>query len=184
MKKLSNDLKRILTGLAYQDAGDFLSIHEKMKVVGPVLEARQIPSVPPRKVVKKPLTQRIALISNGRGLGAPLDYAIDACSRHGGKIDLLIHDAAGAGNITALVDRIQEAGLDYRRIQLSINTADDIIDYISNHTSLIFLVAMPDDPPVKVLIEEVIPKRGRRIPVPLVLIEDQPSAISPKLSAA
>ena len=72
-----------------------------------------------------------------------------------------------------LEKQIQLAGIDYQCIQLGINTVDELFDYIRNHSSLIFLVAMPDDAAVKVLIEETIPRRGARIPVPLVLIEGQ-----------
>ena len=34
VKKLSKDLKRMLSALAYQDAGDYLSMHDKMQVLG------------------------------------------------------------------------------------------------------------------------------------------------------
>ena len=33
MKNLSKDLKRMLSALAYQDADDYLSMHEKMAVL-------------------------------------------------------------------------------------------------------------------------------------------------------
>lgn len=183
MKKLSNDLKKILTGLAYQDAGEFLSMHEKMKVLGYGPETRKEPLAAPRKVVR-PATKRIALISDGRGLGAPLDYAIDACLRQDARIDLLVHGAMDTEGISALEKQVQKAGLDCQRIKLGVNAVEDIVDYICNHPSLIFLVAMPDDAAARVLIEEVIPQRGGRIPVPLVLIEKHTSVGVHKQSAA
>ncbi|QYZ65236.1 MAG: hypothetical protein OI74_07950 [Gammaproteobacteria bacterium (ex Lamellibrachia satsuma)] len=184
MKKLSDDLKRMLTGLAHQDAGEFLSMRDKMKVLGMGSETRAKPSPSPRKIAKKTATHRIAFISDGRGVGAPLAYAIDACSRQGAKIDLLIHGTADTENISALENQIRVAGLDHHRIPLGMNPVDDIINYICNHLSLIFLVAMPDDDAAKILIEEAIPKRGGRIPVPLVLIEDRPSPHQAEQSAA
>ncbi|MBT2968930.1 MAG: hypothetical protein KME56_00335 [Candidatus Thiodiazotropha sp. (ex Ctena orbiculata)] len=184
MKKLSDNLKRMLNGLAQQDAGEFLSMHDKMKVLGMEPETSAKPSPPPRNMTKKPATHRIAFISDGRGVGAPLAYAIDACSRQGTKIDLLIHGTTDLEKITALENQIRAAGLDHHRIQLGMNAVDDIFDYTRNHPSLIFLVAMPDDNAAKVLIEESIPKRGARIPVPLVLIEDRPSTRQAEQSAA
>ncbi|MBW9261492.1 MAG: hypothetical protein K1566_03565 [Candidatus Thiodiazotropha sp. (ex. Lucinisca nassula)] len=184
MKKLSDDLKRMLNGLAHQDAGEFLSMRDKLNVLGMGSETRAKSSPPPHKMAKKPTTQRIAFISDGRGLGTPLSYAIDACSRQGANIDLLIHGTTDTANISALENRIRAVGLDHHRIQLGMKPVDDVINYICNHPSLIFLVAMPDDETAKVLIEEVIPKRGGRIPVPLVLIEDRSSTSQTKQSAA
>ena len=184
MTKLSDDLKRILSGLASQDAGEFLSMHDKMKVLGIKSETRLKPSSPPRNLAKKPATYRIAFISDGRGVNAPLDYAIDACLRQGAKLDLQIHATTDTASISALENQVRAAGLDYHRIQLGMEPVDDIIDYISNHPSLIFLVALPDDDAAKVLFEDVIPKRGGRIRVPLVLIEDGSSTRPVEQSAA
>ncbi len=184
MKKLSDDLKRILNGLAHQDAGAFLSMSDKMKLLGMGSETRAKPSPPPHNRAKKPATQRIAFLSDGRGAGAPLSYAIDAGLRQGTRIDLLIHGTTDRGHISTLENQIRAAGLDHHRIQLGMNPVDDIINHVCNHPSLIFLVAMPDDDAAKALIEEAIPGRGRRIPVPLVLIEDRPSAHQAQQSAA
>jgi hypothetical protein len=185
MAKLSDDLKRMLAGLAHQDAGEFLSMHDKMKVLGYGPETREKPlAAAPRKLVKRAATRRIALISDGRGVGAPLDYAIDACLRQDAQIDLLVHGAIDTESISALEKQVQQAGLDCQTIQLGVHVVDDIVEYIFDHPSLIFLVAMPDDAAARVIIEEVIPKRGGRIPVPLVLIEGQSAARSSKQSAA
>ncbi|MGD8912826.1 MAG: hypothetical protein PVJ68_08810, partial [Candidatus Thiodiazotropha sp.] len=81
MFKLNDDLKRILSSLAYQDAGEFLTTRDKMKVLGITPEENAAISPSPLKMVKKPITHRIALISDGRGQGAPLDYAIETCTR-------------------------------------------------------------------------------------------------------
>jgi hypothetical protein len=183
MIKLSDDLKRILSGLASQDAGEFLSMHEKMKVLGIGSETRLKPSAPPLNLVKKPATYRIAFVSDGRGVGAPLDYAIGACLRQGAKIDLLIHGTTDAASVSALESQVRAAGLDCHHIQLGMEPVEDIIDYISNHPSLIFLVALQDDDAAKVLIE-VTPMRGGRIRVPLVLIEDRSSTRPVEQSAA
>lgn len=184
MKKLSDDLKRILTGLAHQDAGEFLSMHGKMKVLEIEPKTSIKPASPSRNTAKKPAMHRIAFISDGRGVGAPLDYVIDACSRQGAKIDLLTHGATDSATISALENQVRAAGLDHHHIQLGLKPVDDIINYICNHPALIFMVAMPDDDTAKVLIEEVIPMRGGRIPVPLVLIENRSSARPAEQSAA
>ena len=184
MAKLSKDLKRMLTGLAYQDAGDFLSRSEKMKVLGNGSENRVKPMTTPRKLETRSVTKRIAFISDGRGLDAPLDYAIDACLRQNAQIDLLIHDAADMENTSALEKKIKNSGVSYQQIQLEVTAVSSITDYMAKHPSLIYLIAMPDDDVARVLIEEVLPGRRRRTQIPVVLIEDQIASILPKQSAA
>lgn len=65
------------------------------------------------------------------------------------------------------------AGLHCRRIQPGPVSANNFAAYIRSHASLIFLIAMPDDAAARVLMEEVIPRRDSRIPVPLVFIDDR-----------
>ena len=189
MTKLSEDLKKMLTGLAYQDAGDFLSIREKMEVLGNASENPGKQNTPAHTIETliggtRAATKRIAFISNGSGLGAPLDYAIDACLRQNAQIDLLIHGPADSENNSALENKIKNSGVRYQRIQLQVTAVSSIIEYIVKHPSLLYLIATPDDDVAKTLIEEVLPIRRRRIQVPVVLIEDQITSILPKQSAA
>ena len=184
MKGLSDALKKMLTGLAHQDAGEFLSAHEKMEILGYGPETGKELSKAPEKTVKRPVSKRIAVISDGRGFGAPLAYAIDACLRQDARIDLLFHGAIDTKSISLLEQQIQQAGLECQRIRLGVNVVDDIVDYIHSQPTLIFLVAMPDDTAARVLIEEVIPRHGGRVPVPLVLIEEKSASPSVQKTAA
>jgi len=184
MRKLNTHLKRILSGLAHQDAGEFLSMHDKMKIVGCGSETREQQSTAAAQMARRSVSKRIAFISDGSGFGAPLNYAIDASLRQDAQIDLLFHDVTDLASISALENQVREAGRDCQCIQLGVTAVDSITEYIGNHSSLVFLVAMLDDSTARVLMEEVMPKCGSRIPVPLVLIEDQALARPHKQSAA
>ena len=177
MKKLSKDLKRILAALAHQDAGEYLSMHEKMAVLGYGPESRKKPLTSASKKEIKPVTRRIAFITDSRGTGSPLDYAIEAATRQDANIDLLVHGTADSAKISALENQIREAGLESHRVPISVNVIDGIVNYINSHPSLIFLVSIPEDSAARALMEKVIPKHGNRLFVPLVLIEDRSSAI-------
>ena len=172
----------MLAGLAYQDAGDYLSTTQKSRLLGypDTIAAPQPERVP--SLTQRPSVRRIALVSDGRGAGAPLDYVIDTCTRQKAEIDLLLHDGVNASQVSKLERRLQQAGVGYRVLRLVEPAIEDLLDYIARQTSLIFMVALPDDPYARQLMEEVVPKRG--VSVPLVLIEDQPASRSPKLSAA
>ena len=189
MTKLSEDLKRMLTGLAYQDAGDFLSIREKMKVLGSGSENRGKLTIPPRILETQiartgAALRRIAFISNGRGIDAPLNYAIDACLRQKAQMDLLIYGSAASENTSALEKKIKNSGVIYQRIQLEVTVVNSIVNYIDKHPSLLYLIAMPDDDVARVLVEDILPLRRRRIQIPVVLIEDQAVSRLAKQSAA
>lgn len=183
-EKLSKELKRILTGLAYQDADEFLSMRDKMNTLGHGSVTDKKPLQASRKVAKSSVNKTIALLSDGTGIGAPLDYAIDAGLRQEARIDLLVHGAVDIEQISALEKRVAQTGLECKRIQLSVNVIDSIVEYICNHPSLIFVVAVSDDHVAKTLIEEVIPQRGGRVSVPLVLIEDKAAPRNLNRSAA
>jgi hypothetical protein len=113
----------------------------------------------------------IALISDGKALKAPLDYTIDAARRHGATIDLLLHSNPESILITQLQNRLQCAGLKHRTVYLGQDMLQELVEYLQNHSSLIFLVSIPNDSAAKALIEKAYPKLKRRIPVPIVLIK-------------
>jgi hypothetical protein len=183
MKRLTEDLKRMLAGLAYQDAGDYLSTPNKCRLLGHSEEIAV--AVPAQKPVSMEMARhRIALVSDGRDEGAPLDYAIESALRQQAQIDLLLHGGTDERTIGEFEKRLQQAGIPYRCIWLTEPAVEDLADYMARQASLIFLVAMPDDELARVLLEEVIPNRADRIVVPLVLIDAKPCARSSKRSAA
>jgi hypothetical protein len=184
MFKLTDDLKRILTGLAYQDAGELLTTRDKIKLLGVSPQGHDAAASTPLKMVKRPVTQRIALISDGRGQGAPLDYAIETCSRIEGKIDLLIHSTKSKVVITALEERIRSAGLQYQTIQLGTLPVDEIAQHIHSQPAITSIIAMPDDATIRPIMDQFISGCGGTIPVPMVLIDDKPSNRQAEQSAA
>ncbi|NIA02699.1 MAG: hypothetical protein GWO88_00580 [Planctomycetia bacterium] len=184
MIKLTKDLKRALAALANQDAGDYLSMHDKMKVIGYGSNPDEKSFNAPRLVSNRHVKKRIALISDGSGRGTALEYAIDACKRHDAEIDLLLHDNFDVAAISVMENQISESGLYSQRILLGANGIEKIIKYASRLPSLIFMLGMSDDSIVKVLMEEIIPGRDQRFPVPLVLIDERKSSDAGKQSAA
>lgn len=184
MMKLTEELKRMLSGLAYQDAGEFLTMQDKMEALGHGPASSADPAAPRRSAPKRAPARRIGLVSDGRGLGAPLEYVIDAAKRQNARVDLLTHGTFDARHVDALKVRIATEHLECQEIRLGVDPVEDIVGYICNHPSLVFLVAMPDDNAARVLVEEVIPRRGGRVPVPLVLIEAHKERRQGKLSAA
>jgi len=92
--------------------------------------------------------------------------------RSDAAIDLLMHDVQDETLVGAMEQQAQKAGLSCRRIPLSTQPVEGIEAYAANTPSLIYLVAMTDDAPVQRLLEELLPGRGRHVPVPVVLVKN------------
>ena len=173
MKRLSKDIKRMLAALGYQHAGDYLSPRQKAGVVG-YAERDSVVTAPASRVIPVPAVKRVALLTDGRGEGAPLDYVIETCSRPNASVDLFVHGVVDTGHLDGLKRRLANAGISHRSSMLDLDVVAGISDYLRKHSSLLFLVAMPHDPLARRLSEELVPARVVRMPVPLVMIEDQP----------
>jgi hypothetical protein len=176
MTKLSDDIKRALSALAYQDAGEFLTARDKMELLGDSTLNR-IPAEPEKGSVTNPATsnKRIALLIDGSNSESALTYAIETACRLEVKIDLLTHNVTDDETYKELDQRISDAGILSHRVPLANEKYDGIISYLNTNPSLIFLIASVNDAIAKTLAEEVIPNQLSIVPVPLVLINDNQS---------
>ena len=174
MNRIRSEMKRVLDALAFQDAADYMSGSEKNRVLGisgspkgfserPVLRDQAV-TLRPRK--------RIALITDGRGAGAPLAYAAEACARQDAGLDIVLY---GPGDTQVeMLRAARRLGVNAQVIRLAADDVELLVTYICNHPSLVYLVGLSDDDLVRTLAERVVPARGGRMHVPLVLIEDKP----------
>jgi hypothetical protein len=128
--------------------------------------------------------RHIALITDGTGIGAALNYTIGVSQRHGAQIDLLIHGAVDVECISDMEKQTHAADIICHQIQLYARAIEDLLKYVTENSSLMFLVASPDDSAARLLVEEVIPRRRTRMTVPLVLIDDHSFANAQTLNAA
>ena len=172
--KLTEDIKKMLAGLAYQDAGDYLSINEKMKALGGDNSGnRMAASITAGSSEKTAPRKRIAFASNGKGYGAPLNYAIDTCQRLNADIDLLTYGLVDNDRYREMETRFNNAGIRCRWIQIDADTVNATIDYIVKHPSVMYLIASTENDVARELVENVLPANRRRLGIPVVLIEEQ-----------
>ena len=116
--------------------------------------------------------RRIALIASAPGVDTLLDYAIEFCRSQDAGLDLLVLGAWDA-EAEAAMERINREGIDCRYLPLGGHPASEVAAYMANRSSLIFLLAAVGDELAKTLLEKVIASSGRRLPVPLVYIEEK-----------
>ena len=170
MKNLTNDLKRILTVLAYQDddyppTGQLTTLSE--------LNEQSNPGLNPNTTSHK----RVAVIGNGWKTTSALNYALQTCLRLSARLDVLSHGSADPAVLTVAEQQANQLKVGYQHVALPDNAAEGILDYIRDHLSLTHIVALQEDPVIRELIDKVLPTKESRLPVPLVLVEDNGPAL-------
>jgi len=176
MKKLTADLKRMLDGLARQDAAEFLPLNEKMQFIGRDAAPR-VAAPEPHVNGMQPTAvtvRKIAVVINKGSTDSAFDHAMQACQRLGARLDLLLSGPVSRERMARMEASLQRAGVSFQAVYLSGPVARAIADYAERLLSLIYLVAAEDDPDINELVEQDMPARRRTLPVPLVLIGGRP----------
>jgi hypothetical protein len=173
MFKLNDDLKKMLNGLAYQDAGEMLSTREKIRRLNNSLEVDQVTSPANPQIISQSVDQHIALICDAREHGVSIDYAIETCTRLEGKMDLLLHDSAIQTDTRALENRIRSAGIQCHTIQLGTKPMQRIHQYLWGTAPVASIIAVLNNKRIKPIIDEILSQPNGTICTPLVLIGEQ-----------
>jgi hypothetical protein len=177
MKKLTDDLKRMLDGLASQDAGEYLTMDEKLRLVSrhPLPDSTVSGQAPVPQPQAPATVRRIAVVINKGSTEAAFNHALQSSQRLGAHLDLLLSGPVSRERIVQLETAARRAGVAFDSVYMSGPVARGIADYTGQHFSLIYVVAPVDDPDMAEMIEETLPARRRNLPVPLVLVGNKPS---------
>ncbi len=182
MRKLSEDFRRMLDALAHQDAAEYLPMRDKYRQLGIVQ-----PRVPAADGAAESAAtrRRVALLGDGRAAGGHLDYAIDACRRQRAGLDIVLHGAATRkpAHPQELSERLRRQGIDARVVKLESGNVQALNEYVSQHPSLLLVVAPAADALARAFTESTL-SRGQRLYVPMVMIQDGPAPLVPSMSFA
>jgi hypothetical protein len=182
MKGLSENLKQMMNALALQDAADYLPMSQKLEMLGVGggrpggARARVEPAV-------APAPRRVALLCDGVKIGGVLHYALAACQRQQATLDLVLYGSA-RGQSEALRAPLQRRGIAHELILLGEESVEALTEYLCLRRTLIYLIAPADDHLARELTEQVIPSRGGRPQLPVVLVERNRHARITPLNAA
>jgi hypothetical protein len=183
VKRLKQDFRRMLEGLAHQDAGEYLSVRGKARELGSL---RQRGRPGDRGAAGGPATRRrVGLVSDGRAAGGHVDYAIDVCRRQHTGLDILLHgDAAiASGNALDLLERAREQGIETQLVQLRDDNVQALGEYLARRPSLLFLVALAGDVLTRAITESAA-IGGQRLHVPLVMIQENAASLQTSMGMA
>lgn len=166
----------MLTGLAYEDTGEFLPMNEKLKAFGVGTKPEETASAGSDNALQQiPSRKRVALISDGFASEALIDYATHTCQRLGAQLDLLFHGTANAEWKDEVVEQLRRESVSYERVNLSTNASADIAEYIHSQLQLLYILAHPNDPAVTEFMEEAMQTQETHLRVPMVFIDNKPS---------
>jgi hypothetical protein len=174
MKKLTEDLKRMLEGLAFQDAGDYLSMDEKLRRIAHPDQSGAPGDANAAAPHTSAIPGHVAVVINKGTMEAAFAHALQSCRRLGAHLALLLSGPSSRERMVQLEAEVKRAGVAFQTIYLSGAVASGIADYAGQQHSLIYMVAALDDPDIAEMVEEAPPARRKYLPVPLVLVGNKP----------
>ena len=172
MKRLTKIMKQILNGLAAQDAGEYLTMNQKLQVLGlPIDPVTNISSDGAKVVMssKIPLF-RVALLNDEQDPGAALQFAFDACKRQSAGLDIVQHGPETTSS-TSMATEAKQFGLSCEFIQLGSGGVDSLAEYLNSRRGLVYLVTASDDQLALMLSEQSLPRKWGSINVPMVMVD-------------
>ena len=173
MKQLSKELKRALNALASQDAGDFLSMREKIALLQPSAQRPPQQRIAKTQTPVKSISQRkIVLLDDGQLHTACIDYAVDAYRRQGKdvQIELIVHGQRTAHSLAAIEQHIRDCGVTLKSTRMPINDLQKVAEYLRNESGLFYLVATTANEMATQMVEQLMPLSIDRLHIPVVLI--------------
>ncbi len=188
MKKLTQDIKRMLSAFAYQDAGEFMSRSDKLKFLG---VSKQSPRKHHPRAVKKTamsqaFTPRVVILFDGQVSEGILDYVLKASSHmKTAEFDILAYgdDPDLSMRADALRNRLQAAG---RKASVSLmmgETAELFNKFTRHNPALRYIVATEHDLfAKKIIANSTLHHTVRQLP--LILIQDANHKKQTMISAA
>lgn len=187
MKKLSADLKRMLSALAFADAGELLSTQAKRDILQPT--SVNTTHTPVYTVLKaqqntKPKAQ-VAILFDGHASEAVLDYLQSLPYIFNAETNILAHgkDTDLAIKTEQLSQRLLKAGRKNTISYLNNEASDVFRDYCNRNPELRYMIAPKDDRLAREIIDN--PEFHRHSQsVPLILIQDNNRTSASMISAA
>lgn len=178
MKRLSEDLKRMLNALALQDAAEFLPMQDKLTSVGTQAGGRV------DGAAQKQLSpRRVAVLSDGGNSSEVLEYALNACQRQQASLDLVLY-GEGRKQAEEIRNQLRRRGIAHEIILLGKQSLEALADYLTARRKLAYLVAPADDELARQLTEETSPLPSGRLNLPMVLVDRNPLSRINRINAA
>ncbi len=171
MNKLTEDIKRMLSALAFADAGEYLTLPQKDRVLKQGGIAVRAPTVAAANTAKPAITRQQVALYMGSELPADMmNYVIQTCSRlkHGLTVLTFQPDNTARGLLDPYADALEAEGITMQVVTLSGDPVSGLTRYLRRHPEVAFLACNETGYLGRSFLSGA--QRQDTLPVPVVLV--------------
>jgi len=181
MSTLTETVKRILNALAYADAGEYLTPLQKAGLIhqGAALDVTQPVAV---RGEEQPVStrQQVALYMGSELPAEIMDYVVQTCTRlkHGLTVLTFQPEDSSRAALSPYMESLKAAGISLQLIVLTGEPIAGLARYLRRHPEVAFLACNETGYLGRSFLNGT--QRKSALPVPVVLVESQASAMQRK----
>ena len=179
MKPLTNALKKMLSGLAHADAGEYLTPRQKAAYLQNtnvnVVNSDEPPPVLSEKAVKK-TRRRVAMYMGSTLPAKMMDYVIETCSSLEHDLTVLTFETGPVSSalLEPYMKQLEERGIALETAKLSGEPIAGLARYLRNHSEIAFMTCKDTGYLGRSYINGT--QARNALPVPVVVVVVDPKA--------
>lgn len=141
MIKLTKEIKRMLSALAFADAGEYLSLRQKMDYLNRETEAPAIQADTPAPAQPAGERRQVALYMGSELPADMMHYVVQTCGRlkHGLTVLTFQSDSAAHALLDPYADELADAGIAMKIVLLTGDPVPGLARYLRRHPEVAFL---------------------------------------------
>lgn len=177
MSTLTEDIKRMLSALAFADAGEYLTLPQKDRVLKQGGGAVRAPTVTADTAKPAPARQQVALYMGSELPGDMMNYVIQTCSRlrHGLTVLTFQPGSTARRLLDPYADALESAGITMQVVTLSGDPVEELARYLRRHPEVAFLACNETGYLGRSFLSGA--QRQDVLPVPVVLVAAHEDAV-------
>lgn len=179
MTPLTNALKKMLSGLAHADAGEYLTPRQKsaylQNTAVNVVNSDEAPPVLSEKAVKK-TRRRVAMYMGSTLPAKMMDYVIETCSSLEHDLTVLTFETGPVSSalLEPYMKQLEERGIALETAKLSGEPIAGLARYLRNHSEIAFMTCKDTGYLGRSYINGT--QARNALPVPVVVVVVDPKA--------
>ncbi len=165
--KLTDDIKRMLNALAYANAGDYLSLGQKSRVLAGAPTRTRAAVEPQARPAQRP---QVGLYLGSELPQETMQYVVQTCTRlrYGLTVFTFLTETEAQALLTPLRPMLDAAGIDVRLVVVAGEPPADLAHALRRHPEVAFLVCNASGYLGHGLVSAT--RRNTALPVPVVLV--------------
>lgn len=141
MSKLTDNIKRMLSALAFADAGEYLTLPQKDRLLKQGTNVEITPATPAERSQPARARQQVALYMGSELPADIMQYVVQTCARlkHGLTVLTFQPDSTAHALLDPYADTLKSEGIAMQVIPLSGEPVSGLARYLRRHPEVAFL---------------------------------------------